>query len=308
MSLGNWRISSPIGVGLVILGMLSLVSLGNHHAQPRAAEAYSQQDQQQTQVVTQADAAQLKAERDEARAERDLKAQEEMARWSFWLLIVTAAGIVLLAATLRETYKAGQSAAYILGETKRQADIAERTASQQARPWLTLNAELAGDLIIEQGYQNRGLRVDARVTIRNVGNGPAKNIWIHAVANNLCELDISVFANDYFKSCIQRATDQHSYGTLLAPTEPHEEIHGTMVLEADLARVLMPGGEPFVAPFLIILVTYRGLEGDKIYFTGKTYHVVQAGPTGSRAVALNSLPIACADAGLSYSPQEARVG
>ena len=142
MSFRDWLSHPPIGVGIAVAALLALAGLNNHYYDTGRAERPATYEQRQTQPITaagtltQGPSTESNAARQEERAERDLQAQEQMAKWAFWLFIITCLGVVLLAATLHETWKAGQSAAEIFTQTKRQADLAEQSYKRLERPYL----------------------------------------------------------------------------------------------------------------------------------------------------------------------------
>ncbi len=67
------------------------------------------------------------------RAERDLKAQESMARWAFWMFVTTAVTVVLTAITVVLTAIALWAILRTLHHTKRAADEAEQMSKQAIR-------------------------------------------------------------------------------------------------------------------------------------------------------------------------------
>ena len=159
---------------------MALAALNNHYGKPSRADHSAAYEQRQTEPVaaagslSQGPSAESKTARQEERAERDLKAQEEMAKWAFWLFVVTVAGVLLLAATLRETWKAGRSAAEIFTQTRRQADIAEKSLS----PFIAICIDetiFEWTRTDESGTQITGYWYDPHVRFyfRNYGQTPA---------------------------------------------------------------------------------------------------------------------------------------
>lgn len=131
------------------------------------------------------------ADAEKTRAERDLTAQEDMARWAFWLfcatvasLILTAVGVVLIWRTLVHTRRAVDSsdemvaeaklatvaAVAATSEAKRQADLSEESFRRLERPYI-----VPGEIrSIERDDQlGGGSWYFVRYSIGNYGRTPA---------------------------------------------------------------------------------------------------------------------------------------
>ncbi len=199
-----WLSHPPIGVGLVIVLLLLFAGLIDHQHSPGGTNYSAGEKQRQTQdasasrVTTQGIATEAYASRQEERAERDLKAQEDMAKWAMWMFWATAVGIVLLAATLRETWRAGVSAGQILEATKQQVDLAEKTAAIELRAYLSA-VPMGINRLTGKEYSYPSHEGMAHIAVRNVGRLPARNVsvivrmkvmdWRNAVLDVPNELD-----------------------------------------------------------------------------------------------------------------------
>lgn len=128
-----WLSHPPIGVGLVVVIGLALAGLNNHQHEAASTYQAATHEDEIRPAPPKREADNLKAKRADKRAKRDLRAQEDMAEWAFWMLVATALGVALVGGTLVEAWKAGRAAAAVLKETKRQADIAEETAAATTR-------------------------------------------------------------------------------------------------------------------------------------------------------------------------------
>lgn len=236
------------------------------------------------------------------------RAAEESAWWTAFQSKLGIAGFAAVLLSLFFTGWAARAAAAAAKSAQQSIKVASQTAERQLRPWLTVQVDLDSDIALEQGANNFGLRIYARITIRNVGNSAARNVSVHAEANNIAGLDIEKFTSECFDHEIERARQASDSGELLAPTETHIVTFGTMVLEADLSRLLPIQGRRFVAPYVAVIVTYGAVGGtDEVLYTGKAFILLQRGE-GSlpMSIDLDRLPIARADAGLSSYPKHAR--
>jgi hypothetical protein len=145
MSIRDWVPNPPTGVVVVVFAMLTAAALNNHHGEANRAYNAAGQEQGQSKPIIppigvregpKGPTTKHKAPTEEHRAYRDLQAQEEMAEWAFWVFVATGAGVLLLGATLYETWKAGKAVATTLAQTKRQADLAEQSFRRLERPYL----------------------------------------------------------------------------------------------------------------------------------------------------------------------------
>lgn len=133
------------------------------------------------------------AERAEQRAEEDLDAQRDMARWAFAMFVATSVtvvigfvGLALIWQTLVYTRKAAEHTGDMLSEaraaSKTAADQlahAQLTAERQLRAYMTINSAEPSDLVV-------GKHAVVTVIARNTGQTPAKsiqhNIYIDVVS------------------------------------------------------------------------------------------------------------------------------
>jgi hypothetical protein len=115
----------------VVYAVPTLVS---EYSYTRSAEHTAEEEYEQSKRVapfgpaTQGQYANPEAYRDEWRAERDLRAQQSMAWWAIISAVTTLVGVLLLAATLFETWKAGRAAAQMVAEARRTTEASIRAA------------------------------------------------------------------------------------------------------------------------------------------------------------------------------------
>jgi hypothetical protein len=64
----------------------------------------------------------------------------------------------------------------MIAEARRAADAAENIFVATQRPWVKVSIDVAGPLV----YDETGVSVPFRFTFENIGNSPARNVWIEA--------------------------------------------------------------------------------------------------------------------------------
>lgn len=114
----------------------------------------------------------------EDRAQRDLDAQEDMAKWAFWMVILTVAQVVVAMVSIYFLVRSvRQSSAAIRKATEANA-IAQSNHVSEQRAWLQVtDLEVTGYAITDHG-----LEINIDVSMINVGASPARDIWIDLVA------------------------------------------------------------------------------------------------------------------------------
>nr|WP_295470281.1 hypothetical protein [Mesorhizobium sp.] len=126
------------------------------------------------------------AEEQRRRDNDDLKAQESMARWAFWMFIAAAVsvvatfvGLALIARTLHHTRRAADYAAEMVDEAKATTEAAERSIIESGKMGRAQNRAY---LVVEpNGINQLSGRKDVmgHVLLRNVGNVPARNVTLY---------------------------------------------------------------------------------------------------------------------------------
>jgi hypothetical protein len=150
-----------VGIAL-ILAVAGDGLLKQHYQAQHAYEATREKHERSKQIEIEALAAKgqspdEKSRREEWRAEDDLVAQQDMARWAWWSMWATVFGVVLLALTLRETIKATRAAT-------KAAVATERAVETQVR--------LEGPILHIQKIESPGTR-PIWVALKNAGKSPA---------------------------------------------------------------------------------------------------------------------------------------
>jgi hypothetical protein len=165
----NWLLHPPVGVGLAIVLMFVAAGLINQHRYGSSADYPSGQEFQIAQeaasgVAAHAPPANPNPERGEWRDERDLEAQQDMAKWAMFLFVATLVGLGLLAATLLETREAARAAWEMVEESKQATAAAKATLTLETRPYIVLDSF---------SYQQGIREYAAKFSFKNVGRTPA---------------------------------------------------------------------------------------------------------------------------------------
>jgi hypothetical protein len=64
----------------------------------------------------------------------------------------------------------------VIAEARRAADAAENIFVATQRPWVKVSIDVAGPLV----YDETGANFTFRFTLENIGNSPARNVWVEA--------------------------------------------------------------------------------------------------------------------------------
>lgn len=132
-----------------------------------------------------ADEDQIEAHRKQEAEQRDLRAQEEMAKWSFWMTLATIGGVVatfvglaLLSRTLHHTRRAADYTQRMLTEAEattseaRNANVTNRVVGQaQIRPWVLFDGLL--DIPEDDAANNNAPILKLALRWKNFGGTPA---------------------------------------------------------------------------------------------------------------------------------------
>lgn len=234
---------------------------------------------------------------EQRRAERDLKAQEEMARWARWMTVIavvsgaiSAFGVGFILLTLRQN----RSAIRIAMESVR---IAERQLIADSRPWVTVDAELVGPVcFVKDGNGHVQGSLIVNFTLRNIGKTPALNVLTYARAI-ASPFDAPTKLRDQFGDVLgQRAASPVEVGQTIFPSDTHFEPHELILSPGELGRAMRnfvyPGIEGAVAPSILVCVAYDMPSTGKTHETGLVFQLRHVGPTsfGPVKVELGEIP------------------
>jgi hypothetical protein len=183
---------TPIGVGLAVVILLLLAGLINHQERAEGADGRAAQHAQSTpQRVTQEGLAPVggiqapppepNPKREEWRSERDLEAQQEMARWALLMMIasflsvgVTAVGVVFVKQTLDATRAAVNEAENATAAARNTINVTQDLGRRQLRAYIDIK-----NGAFRVGPAGKG-RLRVRVEFANFGQTPARDVrfWV----------------------------------------------------------------------------------------------------------------------------------
>lgn len=152
--------------------MLLAAGLVNQHRHGSSANQSTAQELQIAQELPvssgapQAPAAKPNPEREEWRDERDLEAQQNMARWAEFLFYATVVGVVLLAATLFETRAAAKAAWDMVKKAKEATELTKDTARRELRAYVLVEST-------KVTFDNGKRAIDYWIQLKNFGQTPA---------------------------------------------------------------------------------------------------------------------------------------
>lgn len=116
----------------------------------------------------------LKEMRAEQRDDADLQAQQDMALWAWWMLVVSAASSGIGAAGLFFLWQSLKQTREAITLNTRSQEHAEEQARLEMRPWLEIH-DIRLDEIITVNDDNQ-FSAKGTFTIRNIGKLPALNV------------------------------------------------------------------------------------------------------------------------------------
>lgn len=183
----------------------------------------------------------------------DLKAQEAMALWAFWMFIATAATVFLTAAaliaiirTLHHTKRAADYAAKMVDEAKATTKAAEASVVQAQktidltrlaliatdRAWLTVQTKLTKPLVFGDGE----FKISAKLTVTNIGKSPATHVTPFL---GLYPDSVEASRETHrLSKALRLSGSRWGIGRSLFPSEPYElEVHATGAIENFIAEI-----------------------------------------------------------------------
>lgn len=223
----------------------------------------------------------IEPSREEQRAEEDLRAQKDMARWALALLVITfllggiTVGVTLYGVFLvRDTLQANRDAVDVARE-------ANRLAADSRRAWLSIEeASLTFPTELTEDY----FVMTPRTRVKNLGDVPATSVEVR-------------FQAHFFKGSEQSHSDAEAsfarglrthpveLGQILFPQEDftsrETRQYGKTVTGADITT--RPSGERKHGGFSIFVgVTYRFVGGgDAVHISYREYAMLNV-PVGTK--------------------------
>jgi hypothetical protein len=251
--------------------------------------------------------------RENERADRDLRAQEEMADWAFWVMAltgatvaVTFAGVLLVGFTLLETKrlrgeaeKTTRAAMAAVTSSDRAADATINAANAaieanrlnksafitDQRAWISLENIAIGSPMV---WENHEGKIALQFRYRNVGKTPAVQADLRA------EIVVDSKRDPYgvFREFKLRMKDKEPFlGTTLFPNQEHRQLV-RMTIEVDqlakfFGEVGIDGWKEAcpVMPVLVGAIQYRLSFDNDIHTTEFMYVIVKKAERGTLCMA-----------------------
>ncbi len=147
--------------------MLLLTGLANHQHHAETAYQAARQEYEKSKRVVPEDAAAHrpytgdKAYREEWRSERDLEAQRQMAKWSYFTVWATWLGVILLAVTLWEATQTAKAASDAAKAAREGVDLQLRIEQPTLR---------VADISVDYMFKRRD---SVEFSLENIGRTPA---------------------------------------------------------------------------------------------------------------------------------------
>jgi len=197
------------------------------------------------------------------REKRDLAAQESMSVWAFWMLIVSAAGVIttmvgtgFLLWQIVLTRRAVEDTGKATDAMERQNKIAE--AAQRA--WI-----VAEPKIIEAAYGRAGLNLKWECDFRNIGQTVAENVQVQAT------VEIYDPPNLDAGELLARLRAQSSKQTSVIPGEAVLGGAGVNYRAVDAIGKIEPIES--VTVLLVAIAKYQIASGDEWHSTERAYAI-----------------------------------
>lgn len=304
----DWRSNLALG-GLALAALVLLVwgawALANYQSEHRQQseqasqyQASSARGEAQATCVQQPRSRTYRCTADiplaEARdpyAEHDLRAQQDMARWAFAVvlvslgsLVLTALGVVLLWLTLKATNRTLEEAEKTTG----QAAIAATAAAAQAktasdafmaerRPWLTFEATELGEI-----DNKTALNIPVRIRIRNVGGSIATDVAFDfgyevGIGHRDAEQSLS-----QMRAKAKVEDDFFRQERVLFPQQTWET-GGTLMINDGQVRAAYPGGGDDIRVIVTIfgVARYKSLYDRDVHTTGFSVKLMRTDIAGA---------------------------
>jgi hypothetical protein len=188
---------------------------------------------------------------------RDLKAQEDMARWAFAMLLVTLAstgvgafGLYFVWDSLRLNRKAVQAA-------EAAVHIAEESHAAQSRAWVSAPCSIFSQTLEALDDGSIVNRIRVRCESANHGNSPATHLSFHARLTflNRESEDIQFQLESFAQEQVDR---DMGGGKVLFPGETLVTSHDVLLRPEDAVKHgYLAGKHTMIAPAIMCCVVYR---------------------------------------------------
>ncbi len=273
----HWLI--VFAAGLAFLGVIYGVPTlyGEYQHASRTENAATQEYEQSKRIVpfgptAEGQYANPEAYRNEWRAERDLRAQDRMAFWTMVMGLATVTAVLLLAATLWETRKAGKAAGVMADQARNTTEAAIASAgwaeestklSRDAlladqRAWIVIELSFDEDFMIYEGEAH--LSVVVRAT--NIGKTPA--LYVHTDIDMTFGGDADVL-RDTMRT--ENSSRRARIGRIILPQQSYERPYTLTAAEPER------GGKLHITPYVIVCTTYEIWGDERRHQTALIYYV-----------------------------------
>jgi hypothetical protein len=137
----------------------------------------------------------IEATREDQRSEADLRAQQGMELWAFWMMLLTAGsvfvtgvGVIYVRLTLREAQittgaaiDGAKAAAASVVEARETTNLSRKAFLADQRPWVTFKL----DPPIHMTLSADVISIQINVVVMNSGRSPAIGLTVHCIACDL---------------------------------------------------------------------------------------------------------------------------
>jgi hypothetical protein len=226
--------------------------------------------------------------------EADLCAQREMAvaardlyDISWWQLLVSAVGLGAIVVSLKLTRDAAVAAT-------KSAEIAQSTFVASERPWIKVQAKIAGPLIFkDSGHGEIQGEINVEFCVSNIGKSPALRVQTFS---KIQATPFNPFGNlrDEFENELDE-TIEGVLGATVFPGDTDCEYHGLIISSQEIrdAKCIFGIAEnrKIVAPDILVCVNYINPLTDQFHETGVVLHVRQiVGDTNAIDLSVSHVP------------------
>ncbi|MEM6384908.1 MAG: hypothetical protein AAF718_01600 [Pseudomonadota bacterium] len=230
----------------------------------------------------------IQASQQETTAYKGLEAQQDTSVWALGALIVsalsllvTALGIFFVWRTLVKTSETTAAAVESLKAARKANDL----VLIAQRPWLKVAVEPIGQLRMSR----KGVFVQCRITLENVGKVPAQSVCVQVVPYDVLGYDFA--PEDFWRDQFECAAEITSEGTHLIVL-PGEKLRIEQTFNCNFSEASSDTTDvgsdgrlyAFVGPF--VTVTYREATSDKVFatpFMGRFHNTSEDGFSISRS-------------------------
>lgn len=206
----------------------------------------------------------------DARELRDLAAQEEMARWARWQLILSAAALVVSAGGLVALLRSLALTRDATRSARDAVEVAKLDHEAQSRAWLSVDCVLNTLGWVPVHDDERGAGFTLTITVVNHGASPATSVRVDATMG-IAPPDVSARTRLHELSDQRRRELDTNSGDAIFPGVSKVFTHRLILPAKTFESELKDGG--FIAPYVCGCVTYLS-AGTSTVRQSKFFHFV----------------------------------